>query len=32
LCENRLRLPMVCVTPETEAKVRDAMTHAGLIN
>ncbi|HSR72225.1 MAG TPA: 4-hydroxy-tetrahydrodipicolinate synthase [Kiloniellales bacterium] len=32
LCENRLRLPMVSVKPETEAKVRDAMVHAGLIN
>ena len=32
LCQNRLRLPMVCVTAETEDKVRDAMTHAGLIN
>jgi 4-hydroxy-tetrahydrodipicolinate synthase len=32
LCENRLRLPMVCVTAETEGKVRDAMTHAGLTN
>lgn len=32
LCENRLRLPLVSVQPETEARVRDAMTHAGLIN
>ena len=32
LCDNRLRLPMICVTTETENKVRDAMTHAGLIN
>jgi 4-hydroxy-tetrahydrodipicolinate synthase len=32
LCHNRLRLPMICVTTETETKVRDAMTHAGLIN
>ncbi len=32
LCENRLRLPLVCVKPETEAKVREAMAHAGLIN
>ena len=32
LCENRVRLPMVCVRPETEAAVRDAMIHAGLIN
>jgi 4-hydroxy-tetrahydrodipicolinate synthase len=30
--ENRLRLPMVCVMPETEKAVRDAMSHAGLIN
>lgn len=30
--ENRLRLPMVCVKPETEKAVRDAMAHAGLIN
>jgi len=32
LCENRVRLPLVSVRPETEAKVRDAMGHAGLIN
>ncbi|MHA1151898.1 MAG: 4-hydroxy-tetrahydrodipicolinate synthase [Alphaproteobacteria bacterium] len=32
LCQNRLRLPMVSVTAETENKVRDAMIHAGLIN
>ncbi|MFQ6017619.1 MAG: 4-hydroxy-tetrahydrodipicolinate synthase [Kiloniellaceae bacterium] len=32
LCENRLRLPLVSVTPATEGKVHDAMTHAGLIN
>ncbi len=32
LCQNRLRLPMIRVTAETEIKVRDAMTHAGLIN
>lgn len=32
LCENRLRLPMVCVTPQGEAKVREAMVHAGLVN
>ncbi len=32
LCENRLRLPLVSVGAETEGKVRDAMTHAGLIN
>lgn len=32
LCENRVRLPLVCVQPETEARVREAMSHAGLIN
>ncbi|MGF1611937.1 MAG: 4-hydroxy-tetrahydrodipicolinate synthase [Kiloniellales bacterium] len=32
LAQNRVRLPMVPVKPETEAKVRDAMVHAGLIN
>ena len=32
LCENRVRLPMICVSPETEAKLRDAMAHAGLVN
>ncbi len=32
LCENRLRLPLVCITPQTETRVRDAMAHAGLIN
>ena len=32
LVENRLRLPMVPVSPETETKVRSAMVHAGLIN
>ncbi len=32
LCQNRLRLPMIRVTAETENKVRDAMTHAGLVN
>ena len=31
-CRNTLRQPLVPVTAETEAKVRDAMTHAGLIN
>jgi 4-hydroxy-tetrahydrodipicolinate synthase len=30
--ENRLRLPMVCVKPETEKAVREAMAHAGLVN
>ena len=29
---NELRLPMVPLAPATEAKVRDAMSHAGLIN
>ena len=32
LCENRVRLPLVTVRPETEAEVRAAMVHAGLIN
>ncbi len=32
LCENRVRLPLVTVKPETEAAVREAMVHAGLIN
>jgi len=32
LCENRVRLPMICVRPETEATVREAMIHAGLLN
>jgi 4-hydroxy-tetrahydrodipicolinate synthase len=32
LCENRVRLPMISVTPETERRVRDAMVHAGLLN
>ncbi len=31
-CENRLRLPLVSVTPETETKVKAAMTGAGLLN
>jgi len=31
-CENRLRLPLVSVTPATEERVRAAMAHAGLIN
>ena len=31
-CKNELRLPMVCVQPETEGKVRAAMVHAGLLN
>ncbi|MEI2387722.1 4-hydroxy-tetrahydrodipicolinate synthase [Breoghania sp. JC706] len=30
--ENRLRLPLVPVTEPTQAKIRDAMVHAGLIN
>ena len=32
LCHNELRLPLVRVRPETETVVRDAMTHAGLLN
>ena len=32
LADNKLRLPLVPIKPETEAKVRDAMVHAGLIN
>ncbi|MEE8535845.1 MAG: 4-hydroxy-tetrahydrodipicolinate synthase, partial [Kiloniellales bacterium] len=32
LCENRLRMPLVSVTTATEARVREAMVHAGLIN
>jgi 4-hydroxy-tetrahydrodipicolinate synthase len=32
LAENRLRLPLLPARPETEAKVREAMVHAGLIN
>lgn len=31
-CDNELRLPMIAVSRETEAKVRDAMVHAGLLN
>jgi 4-hydroxy-tetrahydrodipicolinate synthase len=31
-CENRVRLPLVTVTAATEARVREAMVHAGLIN
>ena len=31
-CDNRLRLPLVCVTPATQERVREAMAHAGLIN
>jgi len=31
-CDNRLRLPLVSVTPATEERVREAMAHAGLIN
>lgn len=30
--KNELRLPMVPLSAETEVKVRDAMSHAGLIN
>ena len=32
LADNKLRLPLIPIKPETEAKVRDAMVHAGLIN
>ncbi len=31
-CQNELRLPMVCVSPSTQVRVRDAMVYAGLIN
>ncbi len=29
-CENRVRLPLVPVTPETESKIREAMKFAGV--
>ena len=32
LCENRVRLPMVPGSADTETQVRAAMVHAGLIN
>lgn len=32
LADNKLRLPLVPIKPETEVKVREAMVHAGLIN
>ena len=32
ICEEELRLPMVPVAPDTQAKIRDAMVHAGLIS
>ena len=32
LCENALRLPLVPVAESTERQVREAMTHAGLLN
>ena len=32
LVENKLRLPLLTAKPETEAQVREAMVHAGLIN
>ena len=32
LAENRLRLPMLPASRETEGKVREAMVHAGLVN
>ena len=31
-CANHLRLPMVPISEKTQAAVRDAMVHAGLIN
>jgi len=31
-CEDEVRLPLVRVQPETQARVRSAMVHAGLIN
>jgi 4-hydroxy-tetrahydrodipicolinate synthase len=31
-CEDEVRLPLVRVQPETQARVRSAMMHAGLIN
>ncbi|MEX2630176.1 MAG: 4-hydroxy-tetrahydrodipicolinate synthase [Tistlia sp.] len=31
-CANELRLPLIPVAPRTEALVRDAMVHAGLVN
>ncbi|WP_106752222.1 4-hydroxy-tetrahydrodipicolinate synthase [Pannonibacter carbonis] len=30
--DNDVRLPLVCIAPETEVQVRAAMVHAGLIN
>jgi 4-hydroxy-tetrahydrodipicolinate synthase len=30
--DNEVRMPLVPISPETEAAIRDAMTHAGLIN
>ena len=30
-CENRVRLPLIPVTPETESKIREAMKFAGVI-
>ena len=30
-CENRVRLPLVPVTPETESRIREAMQFAGVI-
>ena len=30
-CENRVRLPLVPVTPETESKIREAMKFAGVL-
>ena len=32
LCQNKLRLPLVSIRPDTEKKVYEAMVHAGLLN
>ena len=32
LCQNRVRLPLIAVTPATERQVREAMVHAGILN
>ncbi len=32
ICANEVRSPLVPVTAETEAEIRSAMTHAGLLN
>jgi len=31
-CDDELRLPMIRIQPETQAKVHSAMVHAGLLN